>query len=72
MVSKSRASIVILEDKAEDFRRIACDLGFKYMESAVPDQSGAIRFTFQLTEQETLRLVNAVPRDFHARRAYLR
>ena len=72
IVSKSPTSIVALKDKAEDLRRIARDLGFTHTENAVPDQQGAIRFTFELTQEESLRLVNAVPRDFYAYRAYLR
>ena len=72
IVSKSPSSIVALKDKAEELRRIARDLGFKFTESAVPGEPGSIRFTFHLTESETDTLIRTVPRDFYAHRAYLR
>jgi hypothetical protein len=70
-VSKSEAGIVVLESRAEELRRIARDLGFSYIEGIVPDQTGAIRFTFELTDEELLTLLGAVPRDLFARRAYI-
>jgi hypothetical protein len=45
---------VALKSRAEDLRRIARDLDFKYTESAVPENPEAIRFTFELTDEQTL------------------
>jgi STE24 endopeptidase len=64
------ASIVALGSKAEDLRRIARGLGLKYTESDVPGESGHIRFTFLLTEEELSRLIGAVPHDVYAQRGY--
>jgi hypothetical protein len=69
---KSRIGIVALAQRAGALRRIADDLGFKYTESAVPDEPESIRFTFVLTEEESTRLLRLVPHDVYARRAYLR
>jgi hypothetical protein len=71
-MSKSPTSIVALKDKAEDLRRIVRDLGFKHTESVMAGEPEVIRFTFQLTEDESDRLISTVPRDFYAHRAYLR
>ncbi len=48
------------------------DLGFKHTESVVSGEPGSVRFTFELSEEEALRLTDTVPRDFYAHRAYLR
>ena len=70
-VDAAPVGIVALEQKAEDLRRIARDLGFTFTESSVHDQPGAIRFTFELTKEESERLLRVVPREVFARRAYL-
>lgn len=70
-MSKSETTIVALESKAGVLRRIACDLDFRYTEGTVPGETGVIRFTFELTEEESLRLLRMVPRDVYARRAFL-
>jgi hypothetical protein len=69
---KSRIGIVALARRAVALRCIADDLGFNYLESAVPDEPESIRFTFELTEEESSRLLRLVPHDVYARRAYLR
>jgi hypothetical protein len=71
-VRKSKTVIVALESKAVELRRVAHDLGFNCTESAIPDEPGVIKFTFDLTKIESSRLISLVPRDAYARRAYLR
>jgi hypothetical protein len=70
-MTKSPCSIVTLESKADDLRRIARDFGVAFTEQAVPDEPGAIRFFFELTDDEQFGFLNAIPRDVFARQAYV-
>ncbi len=69
---RHKAVIVALERKAAELRRVANDLNVEFTESVVPGEHGVIRFTFELSDEESLRLARLVPQDVYARRAYLR
>jgi hypothetical protein len=68
---KDSSVIIALKDKASDLRKIANDLGFEFSESAVLHQDDVIRFTFDLNEGDIARLVDAVPIEVYAHRAYV-
>jgi hypothetical protein len=72
-MSKSRHSIVTHESKAYELRRVAREFGFLYAENPIDDSErpGLIRFVFQVSDDDALKLARAVPNDVFAYQAYM-
>ncbi len=63
--NKSPAVISALTDKSYIVKDVAKDLGFKFKEELV--EGGTItKFYFLLTSDETMKLIQSVPRDVYA------
>ena len=67
---RSPASITALSDKAGVVRQIASTLGFAYSEEKVFEGDLVlVRFSFELTDNETTKLVSSIPREVYAYQA---
>jgi hypothetical protein len=63
------AIIVALAEKADQLREICQSLGFVFHESSYPGVEDVIRFSLNLDEKDTAKLIKAVPIEIYAHRA---
>lgn len=64
----SPAVITALSEKADMVREVASALGFPFSEEVLND-GAYVRFRFELTEGDTVKLAASVPREAFAYRA---
>ena len=67
--TRGPAIIHVLKQRASTVRQIAEELNFAYYEESVPDKDDIVRFTFNLSEADTQKLVRSLPIEVYAYRA---
>jgi hypothetical protein len=69
--AKEHAVIHALKHRAEELRKIARELDVEFQESEIAESKNTVRFSFSLRKGEFIRLLEAIPDDIYAHRAYL-
>jgi hypothetical protein len=70
MTKKHPLGITVLKSKLDVVREIAAELGFEYTEESTTDCDDSVCFNFgSLSDEQTMKLVSAIPRDVYYFRA---